>query len=126
MLGHWRMMLRGTEGLVDEATIARVQALAERCGHTDPAATPRVVTRPMGPLADLFEIWSDRPIYEGRQVGAPTLVIRGDRDLFADRRLASEIPGATERVVVDATHWVPYERHRDQVLTATRQFLARD
>ena len=67
-LGHWRMMLHGSTGLVDEATMAKVQALVERCGHTDPAATPKVVVRPMGPLADLFEIRRGRPVYDARGI----------------------------------------------------------
>jgi len=123
VLGHWQMMLKGSSGLVDAETIAKVQALAERCGHADPAATPKIVVRPMGPLADLFEIWNDRPIYEAARVKVPTLVIRGDRDLFADKELAVKIPGAQEAVVLDATHWGPYERNRDNFLAATRRFL---
>jgi len=123
VLAHWRMMLKGSSGLVDEPTIARVQALAERCGHTDEAATPKIVTRPMGPLADLFEIWRNHPIYDASAVKAPTLVIRGDRDIFADQGLAAKIPGAQEKIVVDATHWAPYERNRDQILDAARRFF---
>jgi len=123
VLAHWRMMLKGSSGLVDEGTIARVQALAERCGHTDQSAIPKIVTRPMGPLADLFEIWRNHPIYDARAVKAPTLVIRGDRDIFADRGLAAKIPGAQETIVVEATHWGPYERNRDKILSAARRFL---
>ena len=123
VLAHWRMMLQGSSNLVDEATIARVQALAERCGHADQNAAPKIVIRPMGPLADLFEIWRNHPIYDAGAVRTPTLFIRGDRDIFADQNLARKIPGARETLVRDATHWGPYERNRDQILLTARQFL---
>lgn len=126
ILAHWRMMLKGSAGLVDEATIAQVQALAERCGHTDENASPKIVTRPMGPLADLFEIWRNHPIYDAAAINVPTLVIRGDRDIFADQSLVSKIPGAKEAIVAEATHWGPYERNRDQILSAARRFLTNE
>lgn len=124
VLGHWQMMLKGSSGLADSETIAKVQALAERCGHADAQAQSKIVIRPMGPLADLFEIWSDRPIYDAMGIKVPTLVVRGDRDLFADIRLAAKIPGAQETVIVDATHWGPYERNGYGFLAATRAFLS--
>jgi len=126
VLAHWRMMLKGSSGLVDEPTIARVQALAERCGHTDANTSPKIVTRPMGPLADLFEIWRNHPIYDAAAVKTPTLVIRGDRDMFADQGLAAKIPGARETVIIEATHWGPYERNRDQIVSAAHRFLAKE
>lgn len=126
VLAHWRIMLKGSSGLVDEETIARVQALAERCGHTDQSAAPKIVTRPMGPLADLFEIWRNHPIYNAGAVKAPTLIIRGDRDIFADQGLATKIPGAKETIVVEATHWGPYERNRNKIQASARRFLAGD
>lgn len=124
VLGHWHMMLKGSSGLVGAETIAKVQALAERCGHIDADASSKIVTRPMGPLADLFEIWSDRPIYDAAKVKVPTLVVRGDRDVFADTQLAAKIPGAQEAIVADATHWGPYERNRDKFIAATGSFLS--
>lgn len=126
VLAHWRMMLKGSSGLVDEPTIARVQALAERCGHTNASASPKIVIRPMGPLADLFEIWRNHPIYDASAVKTPTLVIRGDRDMFADQGLAAKIPGAQERIIADATHWGPYERNRDHIIDAAERFLANE
>lgn len=124
VLGHWHMMMKGSPGLVDAETIAKVQGLAERCGHTAADTGAKIVTRPMGPLADLFEIWSDRPIYDAAKVRVPTLVVRGDRDVFADKELAAKIPGAQETIVTDATHWGPYERNRDKFVAATRSFLS--
>jgi len=126
VLAHWRMMLKGSTGLVDETTIARVQTLAERCGHADESAPSKIVTRPMGPLADLFDIWRDHPIYDAAAVKMPTLVIRGDRDLFADPGLAAKIPGAQEKFIIDATHWGPYERNRGDIISAAERFLANE
>ncbi|WP_155248198.1 MULTISPECIES: alpha/beta hydrolase [Bradyrhizobium] len=71
-----------------------------------------------------FEIWSARPIYDAAKIKVPTLVVRGDRDSFADKQLAAKIPGAQETVVVDATHWGPYERNRDGFTAASRAFLS--
>lgn len=50
----------------------------------------------MGPLADLFEIWLDRLIFEASAVNVPPLVVHGDADLFADRKLAKELPQVSE------------------------------
>ena len=50
-------------------------------------------------------------------VKTPTLVIRGDRDMFADHGLEAKIPGAA-----DATHWGPYERNRDHIIDVAERF----
>lgn len=123
VLGHWRMMLGDRHDLADDATIAQVEALAERCSVGHPQYAQGFTIRPMGPLQDLFEIWTRRPIYDPARVIAPTLVIRGDRDVFADPALAGKLPKGRELVIDDATHWLPFERNRDTLFDATRRFL---
>jgi pimeloyl-ACP methyl ester carboxylesterase len=124
VLGHWRMMLAGRKNLVDDATITKVEALAERCSAGAPSAAPGFTVRPMGPLQDLFEIWNNRPIYDAALVKVPTLVIRGDLDSFADTALAAKLPLAREVVIADATHWLPYEKHRGILVAVLRNFFA--
>jgi len=125
-LGHWRMMLKGIEDVVSDDTIRQVEDVLLASDATSGARQPPAIRRPMGPLVDLYEIWSNRPIYDAGAIRAPTLVIRGDHDLFADPGLAAKLTGATrvrEIVVPRATHWVPYEAGRAQVLEETARFL---
>ena len=124
VLGHWKMMLAGRKDLVDEQTIESVAEMAERCSAGAPNAGPGFTIRPMGPMQDLFEIWNNRPIYDAAQVKVPVLVIRGDRDAFADKNLTSKLPRAKELVISDATHWLPYEKSRTKLVRALREFFA--
>ena len=124
VLGHWTMMLGERKDLVDAATIDSIAVLAERCSTGAPHAAHGFTVRPMGPLQDLFEIWSSRPIYEAAQVEVPVLVIRGDRDVFADKALASKLPRAKEVVIPDATHWLPYEKNRGELVRVLREFFS--
>jgi pimeloyl-ACP methyl ester carboxylesterase len=103
-----------------------VRTLAEHCGHTDASASPKIVTRPIGPLAYLFEIWRNHPTYDAAVVKTPTLVIGGNRDMLADQRLAAKIPGAQERITADAAHWGPYERNRNHIIYIAERFLANE
>lgn len=77
----------------------------------------------MGPLADLFEIWLDRPIFDAGAIKLPTLVVYGDADLFADRKLAKELPQGSEVIIPRATHWVPFEDGRKALYDAGRSYL---
>ena len=124
-LAHWRMMLKGREDIASPDAIAKAEALMRRCGNAQTIDGKEIVVRPMGPLADLFEIWSNRPLYDASRVSTPTLVVAGDRDVFADRALAWKLPHATDFVIPDATHWVPFETKRDVLFRATREFLSR-
>lgn len=124
VLDHWTMMLGERKDLVDATTVASIAALAERCSAGAPNATLDFTIRPMGPLQDLFEIWSSHPIYEAAQVKVPVLVIRGDRDVFADKTLASKLSQAKEVVISDATHWLPYEKNRIELVRVLREFFS--
>ena len=130
MVGHWDMMI----GMLPEsqrADIRSPEALAAVSAvflGSDPSPPePGRVRRPIGPLVDLYEIWSSRPLYDAARIKAPTLIVRGAHDEFADPGFVDRLSGVCERhevVVNDATHWLPYERNRDQLLSAVDGFLA--
>jgi len=122
-LAHWRMMLKGIELVALPDGVEKAEALMRRCGNAMDFAGKTIVTRPMGPLADLFEIWLDRPIFEASAVKVPTLVVYGDADLFADRKLAKQLPESIEVVIPRATHWVPFEAGRTTLYEAVRKYL---
>ena len=69
---HWRMMLKGIETVARPDAVEKAEALMRRCGNAVEADGKTIVTRPMGPLADLFEIWVDRPIFDFSAVKVPS------------------------------------------------------
>lgn len=129
MLGHWNMML----SMIKESQRADIRSPAALAAvsavflASDPAPPqPERVRRPLGPLVDLYAIWSSRPLYAAAQIKVPTLIVRGDHDGFADPGLIAHLTGACMRhevVVKNATHWLLYEQHREQLLTAVDDFL---
>lgn len=120
---HWRMMRGWRADLASLDAVKKAESLMRRCGNAEKVDGKEFVRRPMGPLADLFEIWSNRPIYDASQVRVPTLVIAGDRDVYADLDLPKKLPNATGLVIRDATHWLPFEKNRESLFRATREFL---
>ena len=122
-LAHWRMMLKGIEGVASPDAVQKAEALMHRCGNVVEIDGKMLVTRPMGPLQDLFEIWVNRPIFDPTRIKVPTLVLRGDHDIFADAQLAPKIPRAQEVVVPDATHWGPFEKGSRLFWLESEQFL---
>ena len=123
-LAHWRMMLKGIEDVASADAVDKAEALMRRCGNAVTVGGKTLVVRPMGPLEDLFAIWSNRPIFDPAAIKAPTLVVRGDADLFADKALAAKIPNGREVVVARATHWAPFESGRSMLYRAVAGFLA--
>jgi len=123
-LGHWAFMRKNLPAdTVDAATVKLVEAAAQA---SDPASAPKI-RQPAGPLVDLHEIWRGRPVWDAASIRASVLVVRGDRDLFADPQLAAKLTSAAavrEVVIPDATHWVLYERRRDRLLAEAGTFLA--
>lgn len=125
-LGHWRMMLKGIEDVAPDSTIRLIEGVLMDSDSTAASRQPAAIRRPMGPLVDLYAIWSNRPIYDAAAVKAATLVVRGDRDSFADPGLAAKLTGAAgvrEVIVPRATHWLPYEAQRNTLLDETARFL---
>ena len=123
-LGHWALMRKDLPAdTADPATVKAIEATAQA---SDPESAPKI-RQPTGPLVDLHEIWRGRPVYDAAAIRAAALVIRGDRDLFADKGLAAKLTSAAsvrEVVIPEATHWVLYERQRDRLLSEAGAFLA--
>lgn len=123
---HWMMMM-GDRPLADHATMHAVEQVFLASDPTSGERDPVSVRRPMGPLVDLYHIWSDQPIFDASLIEAPVLVIRGDSDFFAEPGLAEKLtssPDAREVVIPDATHWVIYETGGEQLFSITAAFLA--
>jgi pimeloyl-ACP methyl ester carboxylesterase len=126
-LHHWHMMAQGQE-LFTPATFAAVRDVLAASDPTTGERTPPAMRRPMGPLVDLFDIWNNRPLYDAAKIKAPTLVIYGRQDIFAEVGLAKKLTGskaASEIAIPEATHWVLYEKGRSHLLEETDAFLAR-
>jgi len=124
-LAHWGMMRKTLPpDTVSETVVAQVEATLQA---SDPTRAPEV-RQPMGPLVDLHAIWRNRPIYDAAAITTPTLVVRGDHDLFADPGLAAKLTSAPFRdeVVIDqATHWALFERRGPALVAAVDSFLER-
>ncbi|KZE46689.1 hydrolase [Brevibacillus parabrevis] len=122
---HWHMMLDKRELVSGEA----MNAVSKVFLTSDPYSSKQpdqAIRRPMGPLVDLYYIWTDKPIFDAAKITAPVLIIRGDLDFFADKSLINKLTNVSEKkevVIKEATHWVLYEKNRDQLLSETDQFL---
>ncbi|SDX21833.1 Pimeloyl-ACP methyl ester carboxylesterase [Marininema mesophilum] len=121
---HWFMMQGGKRIVTHQA----FKQVSKVFADSDPSAEKQngAIRRPMGPLKDLFAIWSDRPLYDMSKITAPTLVIYGELDSFADRRVYKELTSSKDKKEVsikNATHWALYEKNRRKLLQETDQFL---
>lgn len=122
---HWHMELSGHGW----ATAAAMAAVGKVYTASDPTAATRAdlgVRRPMGPLVDLYYIWTNRPLYSLAKITCPTLVVRGAADYMAEKGVLSQLTGTQvkkEVVIPDATHWVLYEQNRGILLDSVRSFL---
>ena len=121
---HWNMMINGDKSIVEESTVEQVAKV-----YT--AADPKPVManslrRPTGPMKDLYSIWNGTPIYDISKLTTPTLVIYGDQDLFADHELYGKLTSVKlkqEIELKEATHWLIYEKTRDQFVNDVVNFL---
>lgn len=123
---HWHMMMKDKQ-LASADAMEKVSATFLRADETSQKRTPPSIRRAMGPMIDLYSIWSNKPIFDAAKIQAPTLVVRGDADFFADPDYMKKLSGAKvkkEIVVKDGTHWLLYEKNRNQLLDATDAFLA--
>ncbi|ATY86625.1 alpha/beta hydrolase [Kyrpidia spormannii] len=122
---HWNMMMNGRPLVSADAVEGAKKIFME----SDPTAgdrNPPSVRRPMGPMVDLYAIWSNRPIFDAGKIQCPTLVVRGDSDFFADPTLFDKLTSAKEKkevVIPEATHWAIYEKNRGVLLEETLKFL---
>ena len=122
---HWKMMMAGRE-LAAPASIEAVRKVFLAADPMSGDREPPSIRRAMGPMVDLYSIWSDKPVYDAAKITAPVLVIAGDADSFADPTLFCSLthsPDRREVIIPDATHWALYERNRDVLLSETEKFL---
>lgn len=125
IIHHWHMMMKNHDLASKEA----FEAVGKVFMGSDPTSVsrqPNSIRRPMGPLIDLYYIWSNKPIFDAARIKASVLLIRGDADLFADATFFDKLTGAARKkevIIKDATHWVLYEKNRHQLLSETAHFL---
>lgn len=129
IIQQWEGMLRESGLPFDtlRAPVAAAQVVEAFLSSDPKPPTPGSVRRPNGPLVDLFEIWSGRPVYDAERIVAPTLVIHGDADNFSDATLVPRLTnscGRREVIIGDGTHYMLYEHVRTQIYSALDAFLA--
>ncbi len=130
--GHWDLMIGKMTGpgKADARSQAALDAVSKVFLASDPTPPKEgQIRRPMGPLVDLYYIWTSRPLYDASRIKAPVLLVRGDRDEFADPTFLDRLTGAADRrevVIGDGTHWLIYERNRQRLLRAVQSFLEED
>ena len=103
------------------------------CLATDPTSnsrTPPSLRAPNGVLEDSFYQATGRPLWNAANIYAPTLVIGGDFDTWSfqeDReglmRALVHAPVKRNVLIKDATHFVLFEKHRDQFFEEILKFL---
>jgi pimeloyl-ACP methyl ester carboxylesterase len=121
----WKMMMAGRP-LATPASIEAVRQVFLAADPTSGTRTPASVRRAMGPMVDLYSIWSEKPIYDATKITAPVLVIAGDADSFADPTLFCSLTNSRDRrevTIPEATHWALYEKNRGVLLSETETFL---
>ncbi len=127
-LKEWQAMM-GDKPLADKAAIDAVAAAFYDTDYVGDIDGRHRVRRPTGPLLDMYRIYSNRPAFNAGRIKSPTLVLRGDLDPLAEPNLTRKLTGTKivrEIVVKDATHWMLYEKSRQQVLDETARFLGAD
>ncbi|MDQ5921683.1 MAG: hypothetical protein QG673_1742 [Pseudomonadota bacterium] len=121
---HWHMMINGNTSIAEESAI---DAVGKVYIEADPAPVmPNSLRRPMGPIKDLYSIWNGKPIYDISKLTVPTLVIYGDQDFFADHDLYNKLTNVKIKQKIElkqATHWLIYEKTRQQFINDVVKFL---
>jgi alpha-beta hydrolase superfamily lysophospholipase len=119
----------GDTGLLEPATF---DALMRAFLATDPTAgtrDPPSVRVPNGTLADLLEVFTERPLYKPEDIICPVLLIRGANDptsTAADAELLLSRLGSSEKslaAVAPGTHFVSAEARAPEVYAHARRFL---
>jgi alpha-beta hydrolase superfamily lysophospholipase len=130
IVDQWNGMLDTTGLSYDRLRDAEIlQKVSDIFLDSDPdRPSPGTVRRPLGPIVDLFEIFSGRPIYDASKITAPTFIVRGEADNFSDSFISrlSKSCGRRELIIGDGTHYMIFERSRNQVYTAIDEFLSAD
>jgi pimeloyl-ACP methyl ester carboxylesterase len=125
-LAAWQKMMAG-KPLAEPQAIEAVAAAFHATDYLDETNGRRTVRRPSGPLLDMYRVWSNKLLFNPARIKVPTLIVRGDLDIYADPDLARQLSGTKivrEVVVKNATHWMLYEKSHEQVFAETHRFLS--
>jgi pimeloyl-ACP methyl ester carboxylesterase len=119
-----------------DSTLYREQGIAELIFEAFAALDPRSKTSeipafrcPAGPLADLMNVFSGRPLYDPRKLTMPTLLVRGSDDTTSTdtdaRRLLAAIASAQKSycVIAPGSHFLIMERNRSELYRRLDEFL---
>jgi pimeloyl-ACP methyl ester carboxylesterase len=91
--------------------------------------TPGCLHMPTGALADLFEVYSGRPLYPASEIDLPTLIVRGDHDRTStqsDAKGLFETLGSERKlycVVGRGAHFMVSERCLPELHSVVAGFL---
>ncbi len=127
-INHWNMQAMGMAPHTPEAE-AELSRIFLGADPTSGTRNPPSIRRAMGPMADLYEVWSGRPVFDASLITAPTLIIRGDLDTFSDDPgFIDALTNAPIKRYVElpcATHWALYEEQSaPQLLNEIGRFLS--
>ncbi|WP_416829229.1 alpha/beta fold hydrolase [Ectobacillus polymachus] len=121
----WKMM-QGDKQLVSDDAMKAVKDVF-LASDSQRYQFKGAIRRPMGPVEDMFSIWSNKPLYDASKITVPTLVIYGQDDFFAEHNMLDKLTGTKEKkevVIPDATDWAIYEKNRDILTGETLKFLS--
>lgn len=122
----------GDRTLLEQATFG---ALMRAFLATDAAARsqqPPAVRIPNGTLADLLEVFTERPLYKPEGIRCPVLLLRGANDPTSTSADAEGLLGrlgasrASLVTISPGTHFVSAEVHAPKVFAASLDFLTQD
>lgn len=134
LIERWQAQLTGggIEAMLDRSVLDR---FLDAALNSDPACQSGAIPglrSPNGVLVDLFEIFSERPVYEAGAITLPTLVIRGSEDTDSTRTdalgLFDRLGSAVKRYVeiAAASHFVLLERNAPALHDLVANFLSED
>lgn len=129
---RWQAELEaaGDMGLLEPATFDVLMAAFLDTDHTADTRKPPSVRVPNGTLADLLEVFTERPLYRPEDITCPTLLIRGGQDptsTAADAKGLLGRLGSREKslaTVSAGTHFVSAEINAPKVYEHARRFLS--
>ena len=91
---------------------------------------PHGVRIPNGLIADHYDRTHGQSLYKPAEVKCPALLIRGEHDLVSSDQEAQRLFGALARatgkryvIIGDATHFVQFEKRRDDLFNEVQNFL---
>lgn len=119
---NWKSMLRGIEDEVVSDVFPQIEALASQCLEKSDAVA--INKSPQSTDSEHSNANDGKQSYKLAQISLPALVLQGDHDAYASIRVAQQIQGSHEVILLNSTHWVPYENGRTFMFIHVSNFLA--